>query len=95
MRSTCPCSTLQIFFVHLFWLTTIRILLTVTRMYIGILNICLHEKRLIMAVMGGFARIHNNDIAILVNDQTLEIAEVNVSRAESNVKTIEANLALK
>ncbi|KAJ8610389.1 hypothetical protein MRB53_036648 [Persea americana] len=61
-----------------------------------------------MAVMGGFARIGNNEITILVNDaekgsdidpqeaqRTLEIAEANLSRAEGKRQAIEANLALR
>ncbi|KAK9080979.1 hypothetical protein Scep_031012 [Stephania cephalantha] len=61
-----------------------------------------------MALMGGFARVGNNEITILVNDaergsdidpqeaqQTLEIAEANLSRAEGKRQTIEANLALR
>ncbi|KAK7231578.1 hypothetical protein RIF29_48233 [Crotalaria pallida] len=61
-----------------------------------------------MALMGGFARIGSNEITILVNDaekgsdidpqeaqQTLEIAEANLSKAEGKRKTIEANLALR
>ncbi|GMJ04208.1 hypothetical protein HRI_004090000 [Hibiscus trionum] len=61
-----------------------------------------------MALMGGFARIGNNEITILVNDaenacdidlqeaqQALEIAEANLRKAEGKRQTIEANLALK
>ncbi|WZY99204.1 hypothetical protein YC2023_071533 [Brassica napus] len=61
-----------------------------------------------MALMGGFARIGNNEITILVNDaeknsdidpqeaqQTLEIAEANLRKAEGKRQTIEANLALR
>ena len=60
-----------------------------------------------MVLIGGFARIGNNEITILVNDvekdsdidpqeaqQTLEIAKANLSRAEGKTQTIEANLAL-
>ncbi|CAH8392476.1 unnamed protein product [Eruca vesicaria subsp. sativa] len=60
-----------------------------------------------MALMGGFARIGYNEITILVNDaeknsdidpqeaqQTLEIAEANLRKAEGKRQTIEANLAL-
>ncbi|CAH8343299.1 unnamed protein product [Eruca vesicaria subsp. sativa] len=60
-----------------------------------------------MVLMGGFARIGNNEITILVNDaeknsdidpqeaqQTLEIAEANLRKAEGKRQTIEANLAL-
>ncbi|MED6139594.1 hypothetical protein PIB30_085354 [Stylosanthes scabra] len=61
-----------------------------------------------MALMGGFARINNNEITVLVNDaekgsdidpqeaqQTLEIAETNLNKAEGKRQTIEANLALR
>ncbi|CAH8337080.1 unnamed protein product, partial [Eruca vesicaria subsp. sativa] len=61
-----------------------------------------------MALMSGFARIGNNEITILVNDaeknsdidpqeaqQTLEIAEANLRKAEGKRQTIEANLALR
>ncbi|CAN6453950.1 unnamed protein product [Victoria cruziana] len=61
-----------------------------------------------MALMGGFARIGNNEITILVNDaekgsdidpqeaqQTLEIAEANLSKAEDKRQVIEVNLALR
>ncbi|KAL5709680.1 hypothetical protein ACHQM5_020340 [Ranunculus cassubicifolius] len=58
--------------------------------------------------MGGFARIGNNEIIILVNDaergsdidpqeaqKNLEIAQANLSSAEGKRQTIEANLALR
>ncbi|MCL7039213.1 hypothetical protein MKW94_006676 [Papaver nudicaule] len=58
--------------------------------------------------MGGFARVGNNYITILVNDaekgsdidpqeaqQALETAEANLSRAEGKRQTIEANLAVR
>ncbi|KAM3382587.1 ATP synthase epsilon chain, chloroplastic-like [Capsicum galapagoense] len=62
---------------------------------IGILQIRLNNQWLTMALIGGFARIGNNEITILVNDadkssdinpqeaqQTLEIAEANLKKAE-------------
>ncbi|KAF4394665.1 hypothetical protein G4B88_011126, partial [Cannabis sativa] len=62
-----------------------------TAVDIGILRIRLQDQWLTMALMGGFARIGNNEITVLVNDaekgsdidpqeaqQTLEIAEVNL-----------------
>ncbi|KAF3619901.1 ATP synthase epsilon chain, chloroplastic [Capsicum annuum] len=62
---------------------------------IGILRIRLNNQWLMMALIGGFTRIGNNEITILVNDaekgsdidpqeaqQTLEIAEANVKKAE-------------
>ncbi|KAF8405767.1 hypothetical protein HHK36_007844 [Tetracentron sinense] len=58
-----------------------------------------------MALMGGFARIGNNEITILVNDaekgsdidpqeaqRTLERAPANLSKAEGKRQAIEANL---
>ncbi|KAL4009927.1 hypothetical protein IC575_031013 [Cucumis melo] len=57
---------------------------------------------------GWFARIGNNEVTILVNDaekasdidpqeaqQTLEIAEANLRKAQGKRQTIEANLALR
>nr|YP_010258704.1 ATP synthase CF1 epsilon subunit [Heliciopsis lobata]UIX22866.1 ATP synthase CF1 epsilon subunit [Heliciopsis lobata] len=79
-----------------------------TAVDIGVLRIRLKNQWLTMALMGGFARIGNNEITILVNDaerggeidpqeaqRTLEIAEANLSRAEGKRQTIEANLALR
>ncbi|CAN6465180.1 unnamed protein product [Victoria cruziana] len=79
-----------------------------TAIDIGILKICLIDQWLTMALMGGFARIGNNEITILVNDaengsdidpqeaqQTHEIAEANLSKAEGKRQVIEANLALR
>nr|YP_009751912.1 CF1 subunit epsilon [Cyclanthera pedata]QIT04730.1 CF1 subunit epsilon [Cyclanthera pedata]QWQ50072.1 ATP synthase CF1 epsilon subunit [Cyclanthera pedata] len=67
-----------------------------------------NDERLTMALMGGFARIGNNEVTILVNDaekasdidpqeaqQTLELAEANLSKAQGKRQTIEANLALR
>ncbi|PHT95096.1 ATP synthase subunit beta, chloroplastic [Capsicum annuum] len=78
-----------------------------TTVDIGILRIRLNNQWLTMALMGGFARIGNNEITVLVNDaekgsdidpqeaqQTLEIAEANVKKAEGRRQKIEANLAL-
>ncbi|KAL5124424.1 ATP synthase epsilon chain, chloroplastic [Glycine soja] len=75
---------------------------------IGILRIHLKDQWLTMALMGGFARINNNEIIVLVNDaekdsdidpqdaqQTLEIAKANLNKAEGKRQTIEANLALR
>nr|YP_010212920.1 ATP synthase CF1 epsilon subunit [Taxillus matsudae]UBK11044.1 ATP synthase CF1 epsilon subunit [Taxillus matsudae]UBN07183.1 ATP synthase CF1 epsilon subunit [Taxillus matsudae] len=79
-----------------------------TAVDIGILIIRLNDKWLTMALMGGFARIGNNEITILVNDaeksididpqearQTLEIAEANLRKAKGKRKRIEAGLALR
>nr|YP_010475679.1 ATP synthase CF1 epsilon subunit [Corydalis stricta]UVH69966.1 ATP synthase CF1 epsilon subunit [Corydalis stricta] len=79
-----------------------------TAVDIGILRIRLNDQWVKIALMGGFARIGNNEITILVNDaekdsdidlqeaqQTLEITEANLSRAEGKRQTIEANLAVR
>nr|YP_010212652.1 ATP synthase CF1 epsilon subunit [Taxillus liquidambaricola]UBK10709.1 ATP synthase CF1 epsilon subunit [Taxillus liquidambaricola]UBK11245.1 ATP synthase CF1 epsilon subunit [Taxillus liquidambaricola]UBN07116.1 ATP synthase CF1 epsilon subunit [Taxillus liquidambaricola] len=79
-----------------------------TAVDIGILRIRLNDKWLTMALMGGFARIGNNEITILVNDaeksididpqearQTLERAEANLRKAKGKRKRIEAGLALR
>uniref|UniRef100_UPI0031F429D3 ATP synthase CF1 epsilon subunit n=1 Tax=Scurrula pulverulenta TaxID=529591 RepID=UPI0031F429D3 len=79
-----------------------------TAVDIGILRIRLNDKWLTMALMGGFARIGNNEITILVNDaeksididpqearKTLEIAEANLRKAKGKRKRIEAGLALR
>nr|UTQ76554.1 AtpE [Trichosanthes sp. HLQ090031 01]UTT73897.1 AtpE [Trichosanthes kerrii]UTT74464.1 AtpE [Trichosanthes sericeifolia]UTT74575.1 AtpE [Trichosanthes villosa] len=81
-----------------------------TAVDIGILRIRLtaNDGWLTMALMGGFARIGNNEVTILVNDaekasdidpqdaqQTLEIAEANLRKAQGKRQTIEANLALR
>ena len=77
-----------------------------TAVDIGILRICLKDRWLTMALMGGFARIGNNEITVLVNDavsdidlkeaqQTLEIAEACLRKAEGKRQIIEANLALR
>ncbi|KAJ0477246.1 putative ATP synthase, F1 complex, delta/epsilon subunit, F0F1 ATP synthase delta/epsilon subunit [Helianthus annuus] len=68
----------------------------------------LNDQWLTMTLMGGFARIGNNEITVLVNDaekssdidpqeaqQTLEIAEAALRKAEGKRQTIEANLALR
>nr|QHN53631.1 ATP synthase CF1 epsilon subunit [Parietaria debilis] len=79
-----------------------------TAVDIGILRIRLNDRWLTMALMGGFARIGNNEITVLVNDaergsdidlqeaqQTFEMAEADLSKAEGKRQTIEANLALR
>nr|QVX28974.1 ATP synthase CF1 epsilon subunit [Galactia jussiaeana] len=79
-----------------------------TAIDIGILRIRLNDQWLTMALMGGFAKIGNNQITVLVSDaekgndidpqeaqQTLEIAEANLNKAEGKRQTIEANLALR
>nr|QNQ14362.1 ATP synthase CF1 epsilon subunit [Barbaceniopsis castillonii] len=79
-----------------------------TAVDIGLLRIRLNDQWLTVALMGGFARIGNNEITVLGNDaelstdidpqeaqQALEIAEANLSRAEGKRQAIEANLALR
>nr|YP_009108444.1 ATP synthase CF1 epsilon subunit [Genlisea margaretae]CDI44004.1 ATP synthase CF1 epsilon subunit [Genlisea margaretae] len=79
-----------------------------TAVDIGILRIRCKDQWLTMALMGGFARIGNNEITVLVNDaergnnidpqeaqQTLEITEANLRKAEGKRQIIEANLALR
>nr|YP_009975105.1 ATP synthase CF1 epsilon subunit [Drypetes chevalieri]YP_009975180.1 ATP synthase CF1 epsilon subunit [Drypetes diopa]YP_009975329.1 ATP synthase CF1 epsilon subunit [Drypetes indica]YP_009975556.1 ATP synthase CF1 epsilon subunit [Sibangea similis]QNK04447.1 ATP synthase CF1 epsilon subunit [Drypetes chevalieri]QNK04521.1 ATP synthase CF1 epsilon subunit [Drypetes diopa]QNK04670.1 ATP synthase CF1 epsilon subunit [Drypetes indica]QNK04897.1 ATP synthase CF1 epsilon subunit [Sibangea simi len=68
----------------------------------------LNDSWLTMVLMGGCARIGNNEITIVVSDaeigsdidpqeaqQTLEIAEANLRKAKGKRERIEANLALK
>nr|YP_009317123.1 AtpE [Allium sativum]YP_009627482.1 ATP synthase CF1 epsilon chain [Allium chrysanthum]YP_009627568.1 ATP synthase CF1 epsilon chain [Allium chrysocephalum]YP_009627826.1 ATP synthase CF1 epsilon chain [Allium rude]YP_009627912.1 ATP synthase CF1 epsilon chain [Allium xichuanense]YP_009684699.1 ATP synthase CF1 epsilon subunit [Allium pskemense]YP_009684785.1 ATP synthase CF1 epsilon subunit [Allium praemixtum]YP_009686670.1 ATP synthase CF1 epsilon subunit [Allium oschaninii]YP_00968977 len=79
-----------------------------TAVDIGLLRIRLNDQWLTVALMGGFARISNNEITILGNDaemstdidpqeaqQALEIAEANLSGAQGKRQAIEANLALR
>nr|QGT33890.1 ATP synthase CF1 epsilon subunit [Chamaesium thalictrifolium] len=79
-----------------------------TAVDIGILRIRLDGQWLTMALMGGFARIGNNEITVLVNDaekssdidsqeaqQTLEKAEAFLRKAEGKRQKIEANIALR
>nr|AEX10192.1 ATP synthase CF1 epsilon subunit [California macrophylla] len=80
----------------------------VTGIDIGILKIRLNDQWFTMALMGGFARIVNNEITVLAHDaekgsdidpqeaqQTLQIAEDSLRKAEGKRQTIEANLALR
>nr|QUB02095.1 ATP synthase CF1 epsilon subunit [Geogenanthus poeppigii] len=79
-----------------------------TAVDIGLLRIHVDDQWLTVALMGGFARISNNEITVLGNDaevstdidpqeaqQALEIAEANLSKAEGKRQAIEANLALR
>ena len=79
-----------------------------TAVDIGLLRIRLNDQWLKVALMGGFARIGNNEITILGNDaeistdidpqeaqQALEKAEADLSKAEGKRQAIEANLALR
>lgn len=80
-----------------------------TAVDIGILRIHLNDNQwLTMALMGGFARIGNNDITVLVNDaekssdidpqearQTLKISKEQLKKAEGKRQIIERNLAIR
>nr|YP_009449896.1 ATP synthase CF1 epsilon subunit [Burmannia coelestis]ANK36093.1 ATP synthase CF1 epsilon subunit [Burmannia coelestis] len=79
-----------------------------TAVDIGLLRIRPNEQWVTIAIMGGFARIGNNEITILGNDaeistdidpqeaqQALQMAETNLSKAEGKRQAIEANLALR
>nr|AXR87626.1 ATP synthase CF1 epsilon subunit [Paederia scandens]AXR87710.1 ATP synthase CF1 epsilon subunit [Paederia scandens]AXR87793.1 ATP synthase CF1 epsilon subunit [Paederia scandens]AXR87877.1 ATP synthase CF1 epsilon subunit [Paederia scandens]QJU04242.1 ATP synthase CF1 epsilon subunit [Pothos scandens] len=79
-----------------------------TAVDIGLLRIHVNDQWLTVALMGGFARIGNNEITILGNDaeistdidpqeaqQALEKAEANLSKAKGKRQAIEANLALR
>nr|YP_009759407.1 ATP synthase CF1 epsilon subunit [Stenospermation multiovulatum]QIQ48606.1 ATP synthase CF1 epsilon subunit [Stenospermation multiovulatum] len=79
-----------------------------TAVDIGLLRIRLNDQWLTVALMGGFARIGNNEITVLGNDaeistdidpqeaqQALEKAEAYLSKAEGKRQAIEANLALR
>nr|UDZ59376.1 ATP synthase CF1 epsilon subunit [Baldellia ranunculoides] len=79
-----------------------------TAVDIGLLRMRRNDQWLTVALMGGFARIGNNEVTILGNDaeistdidpqeaqQTLEIAEANLSKVEGKRQRIEANLNLR
>nr|YP_010292429.1 ATP synthase CF1 epsilon subunit [Carex sp. SCSB-B-000526]ULQ64360.1 ATP synthase CF1 epsilon subunit [Carex sp. SCSB-B-000526] len=79
-----------------------------TAVDIGLLRIRINDQWLRVALMGGFARIGNNEIIVLGNDaeistdidpqeaqEALEIAEANLSKAKGKRQLIEANLALR
>ena len=79
-----------------------------TAVDIGLLRIRINDQWLRVALMGGFARIGNNEIIILGNDaeistdidpqeaqEALEIAEANLRKAKGKRQLIEANLALR
>nr|YP_009159764.1 ATP synthase CF1 epsilon subunit [Carnegiea gigantea]AKR06786.1 ATP synthase CF1 epsilon subunit [Carnegiea gigantea] len=80
----------------------------VTAVDLGILRIRLNDQWLTIVLMGGFARIDNNEITVLANEaesgsdidpqeaqQTLEKAEAILRKAEGKRQIIEANLALR
>jgi F-type H+-transporting ATPase subunit epsilon len=80
----------------------------VTAVDIGIMKIRLNGQWSTMALMGGFARIGNDQITVLVNNaekgididprearEAFQIAEADLARAEGKRQAIEANVALK
>nr|WNK76127.1 CF1 subunit epsilon [Neoscirpus dioicus] len=79
-----------------------------TAVDIGLLRIRINDQWLRVALMGGFARIGNDEIIILGNDaeistdidpqeaqEALEIAEANLRKVKGKRELIEANLALR
>lgn len=79
-----------------------------TGLDIGILKIRTNELWSVVAVMGGFAMVHDNDITILVNEaenakeinlqeaqEIFQLTQTKVSQADGRKENIEANLNLK
>lgn len=79
-----------------------------TAVDIGLLRIRINDQWLRVALMGGFARIGNNEIIILGNDaeistdidpqeaqEALEITKANLRKVKGKRELIEANLALR
>nr|YP_003934191.1 ATP synthase CF1 epsilon chain [Cedrus deodara]BAJ19574.1 ATP synthase CF1 epsilon chain [Cedrus deodara] len=75
---------------------------------IGVMKIRLNGQWSTMALMGGFAKIDNDRITVLVNNaerdvdidpqeaqETFEIAKADLARAEGKRQAIEADVALK
>ena len=80
----------------------------VTAVDIGVMKIRLNGKWSTMALMGGFAKIDNDGITILVNNaerdvdinlkeaqETFKMAKADLTRAEGKRQAIEADVALK
>nr|YP_009299600.1 ATP synthase CF1 epsilon subunit [Pelargonium myrrhifolium]QBX01768.1 ATP synthase CF1 epsilon subunit [Pelargonium candicans]QBX01772.1 ATP synthase CF1 epsilon subunit [Pelargonium caucalifolium]QBX01826.1 ATP synthase CF1 epsilon subunit [Pelargonium multicaule]AJB99514.1 ATP synthase CF1 epsilon subunit [Pelargonium myrrhifolium]QBX01769.1 ATP synthase CF1 epsilon subunit [Pelargonium candicans] len=80
----------------------------VTTLDLGILRIRFNDQWFTIALMGGFARIRNNEILVLATaaekgsdidpqeaQQTVEIAEDSLRKAEDKRQRIEAKLALE
>nr|YP_007474818.1 ATP synthase CF1 epsilon subunit [Taxus mairei]YP_009500239.1 ATP synthase CF1 epsilon subunit [Taxus fuana]YP_009576008.1 ATP synthase CF1 epsilon subunit [Taxus wallichiana]YP_009578178.1 ATP synthase CF1 epsilon subunit [Taxus phytonii]YP_009578260.1 ATP synthase CF1 epsilon subunit [Taxus chinensis]YP_009578342.1 ATP synthase CF1 epsilon subunit [Taxus contorta]YP_009578424.1 ATP synthase CF1 epsilon subunit [Taxus cuspidata]YP_009578506.1 ATP synthase CF1 epsilon subunit [Taxus canad len=80
----------------------------VTALDIGVMKIRLNAQWSTMALMGGFAKIDNNEITLLVNNaergididpreaqETFRLAKVDLGRAEGKKQAIEADVALK
>nr|2RQ7_A Chain A, ATP synthase epsilon chain,ATP synthase epsilon chain, chloroplastic [Thermosynechococcus vestitus BP-1] len=79
-----------------------------TALETGVMRVRQDREWVAIALMGGFAEVENNEVTILVNgaergdtidpqeaQQTLEIAEANLRKAEGARQKIEANLALR
>jgi F-type H+-transporting ATPase subunit epsilon len=75
---------------------------------IGFMKICLNGKWSTMALMGGFAKIDNDRITVLVNNaerdvdidlkeaqETFKVAKDDLARAEGKIQAIEADVAPK
>nr|YP_009388024.1 ATP synthase CF1 epsilon chain [Taxus baccata]WET57692.1 ATP synthase CF1 epsilon subunit [Taxus sp. 'Mandiya type']ALK00943.1 ATP synthase CF1 epsilon chain [Taxus baccata]QBK33841.1 ATP synthase CF1 epsilon subunit [Taxus baccata]QBK33923.1 ATP synthase CF1 epsilon subunit [Taxus baccata]QBK34743.1 ATP synthase CF1 epsilon subunit [Taxus baccata] len=80
----------------------------VTALDIGVMKIRLNAQWSTMALMGGFAKIDNNEITLLVNNaergididpreaqETFRLAKVDLGRVEGKKQAIEADVALK
>ena len=65
-----------------------------TAVDIGILRIRFNDQWLTMALMGGFARIGNNEITILVNDAE-KSSDIDPEEARKTLEIAEANLRKK
>ena len=80
----------------------------VTALDIGVMKIRLNAQWSTMALMGGFAKIDNNEITLLVNNaergididlqeaqESFRLAKADRARAEGKRQAIEADVALK
>nr|QYB22542.1 ATP synthase CF1 epsilon subunit [Sequoiadendron giganteum]BBN66950.1 ATP synthase CF1 epsilon chain [Sequoiadendron giganteum] len=80
----------------------------VTALDIGVMKIRLNAQWSTMALMGGFAKIDNNEITLLVNNaergididfqeaqESFRLAKADLARAEGKRQAIEADVALK
>nr|QYB21707.1 ATP synthase CF1 epsilon subunit [Lagarostrobos franklinii]BBF90886.1 ATP synthase CF1 epsilon chain [Lagarostrobos franklinii] len=80
----------------------------VTALDIGVMKIRLDAQWSTMALMGGFAKIDNNNVTVLVNNaergvdidlqearENFRIAKEDLSRAQGKRQAIEADVALK
>nr|YP_009233160.1 ATP synthase CF1 epsilon chain [Torreya fargesii]YP_009371179.1 AtpE [Torreya grandis]YP_009673505.1 ATP synthase CF1 epsilon subunit [Torreya parvifolia]YP_009922014.1 ATP synthase CF1 epsilon subunit [Torreya jiulongshanensis]YP_010138402.1 ATP synthase CF1 epsilon subunit [Torreya fargesii var. yunnanensis]YP_010138484.1 ATP synthase CF1 epsilon subunit [Torreya jackii]YP_010390319.1 ATP synthase CF1 epsilon subunit [Torreya taxifolia]QGU93363.1 CF1 subunit epsilon [Torreya nucifera]Q len=80
----------------------------VTALDIGVMKIRLNAQWSTMALMGGFAKIDNNEITLLVNNaergmdidpreaqESYRLAKADLAQAEGKRQAIEADVALK